>query len=143
MSDTPGLQRFLDAQADTFELALSELQAGQKRSHWMWFIFPQLVGLGRSSTALLYGIRSLDEAKAYLAHPVLGPRLEESVAALLSWRTRRSATEILGAVDSTKLKSSMTLFEAAGGGPLFGGLLDAFYDGARDPATLALLRASE
>ena len=99
-ADPYKLQRFIDAQEGLFEAALQELRAGQKRSHWMWFIFPQLAELGRSPAARFYGIGSLDELLAYLAQPLLGPRLVESVEALLPWVGRRNAEQILGAVDS-------------------------------------------
>jgi uncharacterized protein (DUF1810 family) len=139
-SDPFDLQRFVEAQASTYDQALAELHAGAKASHWMWFIFPQLAGLGRSPTAQYYGIRSLDEAQAYFAHPILGPRVVACAEALLPWIGRRSAEQILGAVDAAKLRSSLTLFEAASADPLFGRALDRFYDGKRDPATLALLQ---
>ena len=127
MSDPFELQRFVEAQdADgTYERAVAELRAGRKRTHWMWFVFPQLAGLGRSATAQRFAIRSLDEARAYLAHPVLGPRLRESARALLSAPTNLTARDILGEVDAMKLRSSMTLFmRAAPEEPLFQQLLD-------------------
>lgn len=105
----------------------------------MWFVLPQLRGLGHSLMADRYGLEDLGEARAYLAHPVLGPRLVECVAALLGHAGRKSAAEILGVVDAIKFHSSLTLFEAAGGGALFGEALDAFYDGERDRRTLALI----
>ena len=135
------LQRFIDAQQRTYQVALTELQAGEKRSHWMWFIFPQLAELGRSPTAQFYGIRSLEEARAYLAHDVLGERYGESVRAILAWAARKTATEILGSVDSMKLRSSLTLFENASGDPLFAEALDAFFESG-DEATLQLLKRS-
>jgi len=133
------LERFIDAQSDTFETALSELRSGRKQSHWMWFIFPQLAGLGRSPTARYFGIASIAEARDYLADPLLGPRLRSVSEALLRWAGDRSADDILGPVDAMKLMSSMTLFEAASDDPLFIQLLDSFYSGARDERTLALL----
>ncbi|MCB2072985.1 MAG: DUF1810 domain-containing protein [Novosphingobium sp.] len=133
------LDRFITAQETTYTRALAELRDGAKHSHWMWFIFPQIAGLGRSSTAQYYAIADLDEAKAYLAHPVLGPRLAECTDAMLSWAGRREAEAILGPVDTLKFASSMTLFEAAGGGDSFGRALDGFFSGRRDPMTLALL----
>jgi uncharacterized protein (DUF1810 family) len=133
------LERFIDAQSDTFETALSELRSGRKQSHWMWFIFPQLAGLGRSPTARYFGIASIAEARDYLADPLLGPRLRSVSEALLRWAGDRSADDILGPVDAMKLRSSMTLFEAASDDPLFSQLLDSFYSGARDERTLALL----
>ena len=133
------LARFVEAQRDVYDAALAELRAGRKRSHWMWFVFPQIAGLGHSPTARFYAIRDLDEGRAYLAHPLLGARLERCVAAMLDWFGRRSAEAILGGIDAVKLRSSLTLFEAAGGGAAFAACLDAFYDGDRDPATSALL----
>ena len=108
----------------------------------MWFIFPQLRGLGHSRAAQHYGIGSLDEARAYLAHPVLGPRLRECVSMLLPWASRRSAGQILGQVDALKLRSSMTLFDEVEPESLFAAALAGFYDGKRDQRTLALLNAS-
>jgi uncharacterized protein (DUF1810 family) len=139
VSDPYNLQRFVDAQDGVYDTALVELRAGAKRSHWMWFIFPQLAGLGRSPTALLYGIASLDEARAYLADPLLGPRLSECVEALLPWASRHSAEQILGPVDALKLKSSLTLFYQVEPGGLFAAGLAAFFSGERDERTLALL----
>ena len=135
------LERFLAAQdnSGTFARAMSELRAGRKRSHWMWFVFPQLAGLGHSEMSQTYAIASLDEAREYLADPVLGWRLRESAAALLE-HPARSAEEILGPVDALKLRSSMTLFAAADPEEaVFAGVLEAFYGGEPDPATEALL----
>jgi uncharacterized protein (DUF1810 family) len=135
------LERFVAAQDDsgTFGQAMSELRAGRKRSHWMWFVFPQLAGLGHSEMSQTYAIASLDEAREYLADPVLGWRLRESAAALLE-HPGRSAEEILGGVDALKLRSSMTLFAAADPEePVFARVLEAFYGGEPDPATLRLL----
>ncbi len=135
MSD---LQRFVTAQADVFDTALAELRAGGKRSHWMWFVFPQLAGLGSSPAARRFAISGLDEARAYLAHPVLGPRLREAARALLGVEGR-SATQILGRPDDLKLRSSMTLFARAADDPqVFEAVLDRYYDGP-DPRTLELL----
>ena len=131
----------MEAQQRMFDAALAELEAGKKQSHWMWFIFPQLAGLGRSPTAQYYGIRSLREARAFLAHPTLGERYRTSVAAVLGWATARSAAEILGDVDSMKLRSSLTLFESASGDPMFASALDRFF-GSPDDATLRLLNRS-
>ena len=134
------LQRFIDAQDGAYEGALRELRAGRKTGHWIWFIFPQLAGLGRSEMSRFYGIVSLDEARAYLADPVLGPRLLECVAAVLA-APGRSAEAILGSVDAMKLRSSMTLFHrAARDEPLFGQVLERFYEGVEDETTDALLR---
>jgi uncharacterized protein (DUF1810 family) len=138
-SDPHNLQRFIDAQHGTFETALAEIERGAKESHWMWFVFPQLAGLGRSATAQHYGVRSLDEAKAYLADPTLGPRLERSLQALLPWAAKRSAGQIFGSLDAIKLRSSLTLFDSAAPGQMFGAALDSFFGGERDERTLALL----
>ncbi|HEY7272408.1 MAG TPA: DUF1810 domain-containing protein [Actinoplanes sp.] len=132
------LDRFVDAQDGAYDDALAELTAGRKRTHWMWFIFPQIAGLGSSPTAQLYAIRSLDEARAYLAHPMLGPRLRECAQALLTVQGR-SAREIFGYPDDLKLRSSMTLFARAADDPEpFQAVLDRYYDGP-DPRTLTLL----
>ena len=133
------LRRFLDAQArGVHEQALAELRAGRKRSHWMWFVFPQLRGLGRSETSQFFGIEGLDEAQAYLADPVLGPRLREGFEAVVA--APGTAEEILGPIDAVKLRSSATLFARADPDePLFGAVLDRFFDGQPDPATDALL----
>lgn len=143
MDDPYDLERFVTAQdsGGTYDQALAELKNGSKRSHWMWFIFPQLSGLGRSATSRRYAIRSLDEATAYLQHPVLGPRLIEcaDTAGTLKDRT---AEEIFGSIDARKLHSSMTLFlRAAPGEPAFKQVLSRFFDGEPDPATDELLRA--
>ncbi|HAU77958.1 MAG TPA: DUF1810 domain-containing protein [Agrobacterium sp.] len=133
------LERFVTAQQNIYEVALSELQAGLKRSHWMWFIFPQLRGLGRSETARFYAISGRAEAEAYLTHPVLGPRLVECTTAML-WHTDLSAHDILGSPDDLKFRSSMTLFGAVAGRDLpFQAALDRFYAGVRDESTLRLL----
>ena len=141
MSDPFRLQRFIDAQEAIFATALAELEAGSKQSHWMWFIFPQLAGLGRSPTAQYFSIGSIGEARAYLAHPVLGSRLRQCIEALLPWAARRSAEQILGAVDARKLQSSLTLFEQVEPLGLFASALAAFYEGRFDESTLALLNA--
>lgn len=139
MTHAHGLDRFAAAQAGAWPAALAELRRGRKESHWMWFVFPQLAGLGRSPTARLYAIESLAEARAYLAHPLLGPRLVEAAEALLSHQGK-STEAMLGGVDAIKLRSSMTLFEAAANGEgRFGAVLEAFYGGERDHATLSLL----
>jgi uncharacterized protein (DUF1810 family) len=132
------MQRFIAAQEGVYPDALAELRAGRKRTHWMWFIFPQLAGLGVSATAQRYAIASLDEARAYLDHPVLGPRLRECAAAMLAVEGK-SATRILGYPDDLKLRSSMTLFARAAADPtLFQAVLDRYYDGP-DTRTLDLL----
>ena len=135
--DPYDLQRFVAAQdaGGTYERAVAELQAGRKASHWMWFVFPQIAGLGFSATSRKYAITSLQEARAYLEHPVLGPRLTESAAILASQRSC-SAEQIFGGLDAQKLRSSMTLFmRAAPGEPVFRQVLDQYYGGVPDPAT--------
>ncbi|HDZ55509.1 MAG TPA: DUF1810 domain-containing protein [Pseudomonas xinjiangensis] len=140
MTDTYNLQRFLTAQATTYDQALTELQAGRKSSHWMWFIFPQLAGLGRSEMAQRYAISGRAEAKSYLDHSVLGPRLEGCSRALLQWKGR-SVLEVMGSPDDMKLRSSMTLFaEVAPAGSVFEKVLEAFFAGEADAKTLGLLR---
>jgi len=138
-SDSFDLDRFVAAQADTYPAALAEMRAGAKRSHWMWFVFPQVAGLGRSPTAQLYAIRSLAEAQAYLAHPLLGARLRESVDAVLALRGTDAET-VFGPVDAAKLRSSLTLFAEASGEPRFAEALRHWYDGRRDDLTHRLLR---
>ena len=139
MKDPDHLQRFIDAQGDSYRTALQELGAGSKRTHWMWFIFPQLRGLGHSPASQHYGIASLEEARAYLADPVLGPNLRHAVEALMTWRGYRTAEEILGPIDALKLRSCLTLFDQVDPNGLFASTLDAFYGGKRDERTLALL----
>jgi uncharacterized protein (DUF1810 family) len=139
MTDPHDLNRFVDAQDGIIERALEEIRAGSKQSHWMWFIFPQLAGLGRSSTAQLYGIKSRAEAEAYLAHPLLGARLRQCVEALLPWAGRCSAEQIFGSIDALKLRSSLTLFDHIDPDALFGEALTGFFAGKPDERTLALL----
>ena len=139
MTDHYNLQRFIDAQDRVYRVVLAELLAGAKQSHWMWFIFPQLRGLGHSPTAQYYGIASADEATAYLRHELLGPRLRECATALLLWTDRRSAEQIFGPVDSMKLRSSLTLFDSFEPGGICATALAAFFDSGRDEWTLALL----
>lgn len=141
MDDPHNLQRFIDAQGGVYEVALEEIRAGSKTSHWMWFIFPQLKGLGHSQTAKFYGIASLEEARSYLSNSILGPRLGKCVDALLAWRDRRSAEQVLGPVDAMKLRSSLTLFERVEPDGAFAEALGAFFAGDRDERTLALLNA--
>ena len=138
MADPFQLERFADAQEDVFDTALAEIRDGAKRSHWMWFIFPQLAALGQSATAKRYGIESLEEAHAYLDHPVLGTRLRECVNALQALLPAK-AEQVFGPIDALKLRSSLTLFDAAGGGPQFAAALDRWFGGA-DAKTLALLQ---
>ena len=133
------LDRFVAAQDGSYPTALAELRAGRKRGHWMWFVFPQIAGLGSSPTAQRYAISGLEEARAYLAHPVLGPRLVEASRAL----TSLDATDpvaVLGSIDALKLRSSMTLFAHADPDqPVFTAVLDQYYGGAEDEATLSRL----
>jgi uncharacterized protein (DUF1810 family) len=143
MSDDPcDLGRFIAAQADMYPRALRELEEGRKRSHWMWFIFPQIAGLGSSETARIYAIGSTAEAEAYLQHPLLGPRIVECAEAVLQ-HTGRSAREIFGSPDDVKLRSSATLFATVrGAAPAFQQLLERFFGGEPDQRTLDLLRAA-
>ena len=135
------LQRFVEAQSATYEGALAEIAAGRKRSHWMWYVFPQLAGLGASATARKYAIASLDEAAAYLSHPLLGRRLTACAEAALGVEDR-SAREIFGTPDDLKLRSSATLFaQISPAGSVFHRLLDKYFDGEPDGATLRLLEA--
>lgn len=138
MTENIDLARFVEAQDQIYPRALEEIRRGAKRSHWMWFIFPQLKGLGRSAMAQRYGISSLDEAKAYIDHPVLGPRYIQCVTALQDLRGN-DPVAVFGAVDATKLRSSLTLFEAADGNPLFAASLDRWFGGARDERTAKML----
>ncbi len=141
IGDPFALRRFVEAQRDDFEIALAELRAGAKRSHWIWYVFPQVAGLGSSTMAQRYAIRSRAEAVAYLSHPVLGSRLRECVQALRDV-TDRTAREIMGSPDDAKLKSSLTLFEAvaaAGEEAIFAAALDHYFSGERDPRTLEFL----
>jgi uncharacterized protein (DUF1810 family) len=133
------LSRFVDAQERVYDDALSELRAGRKTSHWMWFVFPQIAGLGRSPAARRYAIASLSEAEAYAAHPVLGERLREC-ARVLTELEGRSAGQVFGGLDALKLRSSMTLFaRAAPDEPLFRAVLEQYFGGEEDPGTLERL----
>ena len=133
------LERFVKAQDGVYARALSELRTGRKASHWMWFVFPQVAGLGSSPTSQRYAIGSLGEARAYLDHPELGSRLVECTRALLS-HPDRTAREIMGSPDDAKLRSSMTLFAlAADSEPVFQQVLDTYFAGERDPRTVDLL----
>jgi uncharacterized protein (DUF1810 family) len=134
MSDPFDLQRFVDAQRDSYDTALAELRAGAKRSHWMWFVFPQVAGLGRSATAQHFAISGLDEARAYLAHPVLGPRLVECAGALTDLDVD-DPVQVMGSIDAQKLRSSMTLFARAADEPVFRQVLDQYFGGTEDDAT--------
>ena len=139
MIDPFDLQRFINAQVDSYETAFAEIRNGVKRGHWMWFIFPQLAGLGHSAVAKRYAIGSLEEARAYLKHPILGSRLCRCVAALQEL-TDTTAESVFGPVDALKLRSSLTLFSDAGGGTLFAATLERWF-GGKDPKTLTLLRS--
>jgi uncharacterized protein (DUF1810 family) len=133
------LERFVAAQNGIYESVVRELRAGRKSSHWMWFVFPQIAGLGYSAMSARYAISGLDEARDYLAHPILGPRLRECAGLVLACGAR-SADEIFGSVDAMKLRSSMTLFgRAAPHEPLFADVLDRFFGRIEDEATLARL----
>jgi uncharacterized protein (DUF1810 family) len=137
--DPYNLSRFVRAQAADYEHALAEIRSGRKRTHWMWYVFPQIDGLGFSSTSRQYAIKSAAEAVAYLAHPILGSRLRECVAALLA-QEGRSATEVLGSPDDVKLRSCATLFAAVSPpGSVFEQLLAQYFGGGRDGKTLELL----
>ena len=136
------LDRFLDAQRGDYAAALAEVRRGRKTSHWMWYIFPQIAGLGQSSTARYYSIRDLEEAREYYAHPVLGQRLREISGALLVLRGS-DPVAVFGGIDSMKLKSSMTLFSlAAPDDPVFQQVLDKYYGGEQDALTLRILGLS-
>ena len=131
------LERFVRAQADSYDSALAELRAGTKRSHWMWYVFPQIAGLGHSAMARRYAITDLAEARAYLAHPLLGARYLAATTTLLS-HADRSATSIMGTIDAMKLRSSLTLFDRAGAPPVVAQALADFF-GTADAETLARL----
>jgi uncharacterized protein (DUF1810 family) len=133
------LERFVDAQEHSYGAALAEIACGAKRSHWMWFVFPQIAGLGQSPMARCYAIAGLDEARACLAHPLLGRRYRACVAALQALPAGPTAEAVFGEIDAIKLRSSLTLFEAASDDPTFGAALDRWFGGARDPATLSRL----
>lgn len=135
MNDTYNLQRFLDAQSRAYEWALQEIKNGQKQSHWVWYIFPQLKGFGRSYNSEYYGISGLEEARAYYNHPVLGRRLIEITEVLLG-HSEKSAREILSPIDARKVRSCMTLFWVASGNPLFKTVIDTFYEGKMDGKTI-------
>ena len=139
MTDPYNLKRFIDAQDGVIDNAMAELRAGRKQSHWMWFIFPQIAGLGHSPMAQHYAIQSLDGARAYLAHPLLGCRLRECTRAVLPWSKMRRAEKIFGRIDAVKLRSSLTLFDRVEPESCFALGLAAFFAGERDEHTLALL----
>jgi len=138
--DDHDLDRFLKAQGDTYDIALDELKAGRKRSHWIWFIFPQIAGLGQSPTSQFYGVKSLDEAASYLRHPILGGRLHESLKTL-QMLEETSADRVFGDLDAMKFRSSLTLFaEANPSDPIIEAALDRWFGGRKDEKTLQLLR---
>jgi uncharacterized protein (DUF1810 family) len=134
-ADPHDLNRFVQAQQEVFEAARAELLSGRKASHWMWFVFPQVAGLGHSPMARRYAIGSLGEARAYLAHPILGPRLRE-LTSIVTALPDSDGRAIFGDVDAMKFRSSMTLFDAAEPGAVFASALQRFFAGQRDPATL-------
>ena len=138
------LDRFVEAQESSaagYDTALREMKAGEKRSHWIWYIFPQIAGLGHSGNSEFFGITCLEEAKAYLENPILGPRLREITEAVLSHAEDRLAIELMGwEIDAMKLKSSMTLFDQVSPGDIFADVLEAFFDSARCGRTLRMLR---
>ncbi len=137
------LTRFVEAQANDYDRALAEIKRGRKQSHWMWYIFPQLKGLGQSSTAIFYGLDGLREAIAYVDHPVLGPRLIDIAAALLQLEGK-TATQIMGTPDDLKLRSSMTLFSLTpNANPVFQAVLDNYFDGLPDPRTQAIVEKGD
>jgi uncharacterized protein (DUF1810 family) len=140
MSESYDLERFVLAQQGVYSGVLDELRRGRNVGHWIWFVFPQIAGLGYSAMSQQYAISSLDEARAYLTHPVLGPRLRECAAVVLATK-ERTALEIFGSIDAIKLRSSMTLFHrAAPDEPLFAQVLERYYDDKADEATDARLR---
>lgn len=138
-TDTFDLSRFVTTQEGVYETALREIRDGRKQGHWMWFIFPQIAGLGRTDISRTYAIKSREEAVAYLEHPILGPRLREITEALLA-HDDKSATEILGTPDDLKLRSSMTLFKSVStANDIFLSVLDRYYGGEEDPQTFGIL----
>jgi len=142
MKDSNQLQRFIDAQAGQYQAALNEINNGKKRSHWMWYIFPQIIGLGSSSMANRYAIRDIRKAVAFLEHPILGQRIIEISRALLRLNTN-NAHEVFGSPDDLKLKSSMTLFsQVPNADPVFQQVLEKFYSGSMDQKTLSILNRS-
>jgi len=138
MSSEYNLERFIDAQEASYEIALSEIKSGRKKSHWMWYIFPQVQGLGFSETSKFYAIKDIGEAKAFLEHPVLGERLVRICNALLHLESD-NAHNIFGSPDDLKLRSSMTLFSSLNINPVFQKLLDKFFNGIKDDKTLQII----
>jgi uncharacterized protein (DUF1810 family) len=135
------LDRFVNAQRSTYDVALGEIRRGRKRSHWMWFIFPQFAGLGHSVMARRFAIRTLAEAQAYLGHSILGSRLRECVAALQDLSVADAAA-VFGNIDAIKLRSSLTLFKRAGAGDMFEATIDRWFAGQEDPATIQSLQSA-
>lgn len=142
LTEKYNLFRFLNAQEDTYQVALKELQEGRKRSHWMWYIFPQLKHLGHSYNAKYYGISGIEEATAYLQHPILGQRLREVSTAILNLPTN-NANEVFGGIDSLKLRSSMTLFDIESPDNVFSRVLDKYFNGQRDNKTITLIKTQD
>ena len=140
MNENYNLKRFIEAQEGVYPVALRELREGRKRSHWMWYIFPQLKHLGHSYNAKYYGLSGVDEAAAYLAEPVLGQRLREVSTAILNLPTN-DAHEVFGGIDSLKLRSSMTLFDLVSPNDVFARVLDKYFNGQRDNRTLTIIQA--
>ena len=139
--DQYNLNRFVEAQLVTYEIAMLELAQGRKESHWIWYIFPQIVGLGNSDTTKLYAIKSLEEGRAYLEHPLLGPRLIEACEILLSLKDA-SMDEVMGFPDDLKLLSSMTLFEAVSdSNPIFTKMIEIYFDNERDITSLEIIKS--
>lgn len=132
------IERFVQAQSEVYSLALNEIKSGRKRSHWMWYIFPQLKGLGHSCNSNFYGISGAEEAKEYLEQPILGQRLTEVSNAILNLATD-SAVDVFGGIDSRKLKSSMTLFDFVSPNDIFARVLDKYFNGQRDNRTIKIL----
>ena len=140
MNENYNLKRFIEAQEGVYPVALRELREGRKRSHWMWYIFPQLKHLGHSYNAKYYGLSGVDEAAAYLAEPVLGQRLREVTTAILNLPTN-DAYEVFGGIDGMKLRSSMTLFDIVSPNDIFARVRDKYFNGQRDQRTLTLIQA--
>lgn len=139
MCNTYNLERFVEAQKSEYDVALREIREGCKRSHWIWFVFPQMASLGFSYNARFYGISCIDEARAYLAHPILGKRLRQITEALLQHKDK-DVLSILGAIDTLKVCSCMTLFDVVSPDDVFRQVLETFYEDKRDAQTLALVR---
>ncbi len=141
MTDTHQLTRFVDAQKQVYDSVVQELQNGRKRGHWMWYVFPQIAGLGVSPTSQRYAIRSAEESRAYYAHPVLGSRLRECTQLVMNVRSR-SSEDIFGPIDNLKFRSSMTLFDSVTDDGLFRDALSKYFGGEPDQRTLSILNAA-